>query len=123
MTLFIRETFVNETKGHIIGESDWYEPYTDNRKRLFKSCQREFGRCVSSIYVDHPTKGSVKVGWYFERREEYQDAHVRYDDYGRIKKPETYTRGVWVTFRDTDEERNQFAAALGQFSEQASLCL
>jgi hypothetical protein len=37
--LRMREDFTNETEGHFISEgTDWYEPYTDNRKRLFREC-------------------------------------------------------------------------------------
>lgn len=83
--LLVRETFTNEDKGYRFGESEWYEAYTDDRGKLFRSMQREYGRCVSSVYVEPNAK---PVGWYFERREQYEDA------------AETYTRGVWVELRE-----------------------
>jgi hypothetical protein len=96
--LRMREDFTNETEGYFISEgTDWYEPYTDNRKRLFRECQKDYGRCISSIYVDTPN-GTKTVGWYFERKEQYEDA----GRYGR--DPEYYIRGVWVHLRETEEE-------------------
>jgi hypothetical protein len=93
----MREDFTNETKGyHISDGTPWYEPYTDNRKRLFRDCQREYGRCVSSVDVDTP-EGPRKVGWYFERKEQYEDT----GRYGR--PPEYYIRGVWVHLWDAPE--------------------
>lgn len=96
--LMMQESFTNETKGHVIGESDWYEPFTNDRGRLFRDCQKDYGRCVSKVYVDMPD-GTVKTtGWYFERREAYEDS-------GRYGRPVNhYTRGVWVQLVDVEEE-------------------
>ena len=101
--LMMQETFTNETKGHLIDQTDWYEPYTDSRKRLFRECQREYGRCVSAVYVETPT-GLKAVGWYFERKEQYEDT-------GRFGRPaEHYVRGVWVTLAVVEvvEEEEDF---------------
>lgn len=96
--LEILEEYINETRGHIFGESGWYEPYTDNVGKLFRSLQREFGRCMGHVYVDTETETSI-VGWVFRKRMEYEDAH-------RIRRKEdrTYIREVWVTLRWTKEE-------------------
>lgn len=96
MTLMMRESFTNETMGYFFNETDWYEPYTDSRKRLFRDCQQEYGRCVSAVYIETPT-GTKSVGWYFERKEQYEDT----GRYGRA--PEYYIRGVWVQFADIEE--------------------
>lgn len=102
MTLYVRANYTNETDGHHIGEDPWCESFTDDRKRLFRFCQKEYGRCVSSVYVD-AHDGPRKVGWYFERREEYQDSRPRYNEWGVKQEPETYIRGVWITPHDTEE--------------------
>lgn len=91
--LIIRETYTNETEGWQIDSSEWYEAFTCERGRLFRACQREYGACKSAIYVDTPT-GTKAVGWYFERREQYEDS----GRYGR--KADFYTRGVWVEVRE-----------------------
>jgi hypothetical protein len=84
------ETYVNETKGHMIGKSGWYEPYTDNKGQLFRAMQREYGRCISSMYAVHAGE-TFKVGWVFQSKDRYEDAHSRDD---------TYLREVWVEVRE-----------------------
>jgi hypothetical protein len=98
--LFIKETFVNETKGYQFGGGEWVEAFTDNRGRLFREMQKEYGRCKSSVYIDVADGPPVKIGWYFEKEMEYEDSRVRYDFYGREVKPEKYLRGVWVEVRE-----------------------
>jgi hypothetical protein len=102
MGLMVRESFVNETKGYRFSESDWYEAFTDSRKRLFRDCQKEYGRCTSAIYVDVADGPPKQIGWYFEKRMEYEDSRPSYDSYtGKMRKPDTYIRGVWVHVQDT----------------------
>jgi predicted RNA-binding Zn-ribbon protein involved in translation (DUF1610 family) len=100
-TLFVNETYVNEDKGYQFGESGWQESFTDNMGRLFRSCQKEYGRCTSAVYVDTVDGPPIRVGWYFQKRMEYEDSRPRYDSYsGKMKPAETYLRGVWVTVRE-----------------------
>lgn len=115
--LEIRETYTNETKGHQFGQTEWYEPWTDDLGRLFRSLQREYGRCMSKVYADpvkpqseraplphtplaeRPEYGPpVQTGWYFEKRMRYEDAR------GNDPERDYYTRGVWVQYRHTDSE-------------------
>jgi len=92
--LFVQETYVNSTEGHMIGESDWYETYTDDRGKLFRDMQREYGRCVSKMYVDQGSN-VTQTGWVFEKIMGYED------------KPEKkYTREVWVRVSTTPVERH-----------------
>lgn len=100
-TLFIKESFVNEDKGYIFGEGEWIEAFTDDRGRLFREMQKDYGRCTSSVYRDVPDGPPVKTGWYFQKTMEYEDSRPRYDSYsGRMKPAETYLRGVWVEVRE-----------------------
>lgn len=101
MTLLIREVFVNETRGCRFGAEEWYEPYTDDRGRLFRTMQREYGRCVSTkMYIDTKTQEIKPVGWVFQKRMRYEDAR-RDPDTGRYKDSDYYVREVWVELRDT----------------------
>jgi len=68
--MLIQETFTNETDGYNFGESEPYEPYTDDIGKLFKSFQREYGRCTSKMYVDTP-EGTKAIGWVFTKRMQY----------------------------------------------------
>ena len=71
----------NETLRHIYGESGCYETFADTPGELFKALQREYGRCVSKVYIGEKTP----VGWVFEKRAEYEDTG------------EPYIQEVWVT--------------------------
>lgn len=87
-TLQINETMVNETKGHIFGESGWYEAYTNNRGRLFRNLQHEYGRCTGRMYRDLKSGGTIVVGWIFEKRVKYSDCK------------DTYLQSTWVEVRE-----------------------
>ena len=54
---------------------------------IFRFCQKEYGRCVSGVYVGE----GDQVGWVFEKRMQYEDCN------------DTYIRQVWVTLLDRDE--------------------
>jgi hypothetical protein len=89
MNLYIQESFINKTEGYRFGDSDVYETFTDDRGELYRSLQKEYGRCVSKIYVDRTDGGPPKaIGWVFEGR-------ARYEDTG-----ERYLREVWVTLHE-----------------------
>lgn len=91
--LMIRCDYLNETKGHIFGQDpEWVEAFTDNRARLFLDCQREYGRCVSSIYADGT--GSQSHGWVFQKRMQYEDYRGRGERF--------YVREVWVHVKEEE---------------------
>jgi len=69
------------------GESDWYEPFTEDLGKLFKSLRKEYGRCVSKVYQDAPDRTADPIGWVFQKRVKYQDCN------------KTYLQEVWVTHR------------------------
>lgn len=59
---------------------------------IFRMFQREYGRCVSKVYID--TEDGVKaIGWVFQKREKYEDSD------------KTYIREVWITLLDKYETR------------------
>ena len=82
--LYVQETYLNATEGHVIGESDVYETFTDDPGELYRAMRREYGRCISKVYVDSPN-GPRAIGWVFQARDKYEDTG------------ETYLREVWVT--------------------------
>lgn len=89
-TLKIRETYVNETKGHQFGQSEVMDAYADTVGELFRDMQEEFGRCISKMYRDVAGRPPIQVGWVFQKRMVYEDARRPYteNDY--------YLREVWV---------------------------
>jgi hypothetical protein len=91
--LKIRETFVDQAKDCVFGETDWYQPWTDDRGQLFRALQREYGRCTGKVYAER-ADGDAPVGWVFERRDQYADT-------GRHGRPaKYYIREVWISVRE-----------------------
>jgi hypothetical protein len=90
--MFIRETWVNQSEGHYLGNSDWYKPYTDHLGDLFGSLKRSFGRCIGKVYVDRAVAFrnpiAVAVGWVFQKRVKYTDCD------------ETYLQEIWVEYKE-----------------------
>jgi hypothetical protein len=87
--IVMREQWVNRTEGHLIGDSDWYEAYTDDEGELFRDLQKEYGRCTGKVYIDpvgdpvHPKE----VGWVFLKK-------VKYDDVDKY-----FLRETWVDMK------------------------
>lgn len=80
----IKNHNADDEKRYRIGDSGLYEPYTDNIKRLFLDYMREFGRCVSKVYID-TSEGVKAIGWVFQKRVKYTDCN------------DTYLQETWVT--------------------------
>ena len=91
--MLISESFVDATEGCRYGETDPYEPYWHDDtplSKIFRILQREWGKCVSKVYIDR-TDGEVwHIGYVFQRK-------MRYEDTG-----EPYIREVWVTFHESE---------------------
>ena len=104
--LYVQETYVNETKGYRCGESEVYETFTDKPGRLFRDMQREYGRCVSSMYIDGEDGNAQRIGWVFRKRMEYEDYRGHGERY--------YVREVWVSVheRKPEVEVREFLATL-----------
>lgn len=93
MTLWIQETFINETKGYQFGHGPWIDSECETTGELFRQLSREYGRCISKVYVGE----GKPVGWVFEKRMEYDDAY-RIED----KRERVYLRHVWVSVSTVD---------------------
>lgn len=92
--IFIQETWVNQTKGWRIGDSEVYETYHDTIGKLFTSLQKEYGRCVGNMYVDTMDGDAKKIGWVFEKKEQYTDCN------------EYFIRETWVTLHKRLPEKS-----------------
>lgn len=89
--MLIQEAWIDKTDNCLVGESGLYEPYTDNIKQLFKTLMKEYGRCVSKVYVDKGNK-TIAIGWVFEKRRKYDDSN------------DTYLQETWVTLHESEPE-------------------
>ncbi len=82
--LYCEEDYINVTENCSYGSSGIYETYTDNPGELFRGMQKEYGRCISKIYIDIENI-SQHIGWVFEKISYYEDT----------KEP--YKQQVWIT--------------------------
>ena len=71
------------------GETEPYEPFTDDIGKLFRSLQKEYGRCESQVYADLPDRKVLAHGWVFVKRMRYEDARGH-------EPTDYYIREVWV---------------------------
>lgn len=85
----IQESYVNTSDSYSLGDDTYSIKGTvlencETVREAFDSFQKEYGRCVSKVYVD-TADGTKQIGWCFESRQKYEDSD------------ETYLREVWVT--------------------------
>lgn len=86
MSLWIDESFTNKTKNYVFGNSEPYETGHDTIGSLFKSLQREFGRCTGKVYIND----GMQIGWTFESLQRYTDSS------------DTYLQETWVTVHKSE---------------------
>lgn len=90
----ITYTEEQEEKRIILGESGPFEVFTDNIQQLFKSLQKENGRCTGYLYHEPPLGEARIAGWVFEKRVKYTDSN------------DTYLQSAWVELMDGQKEES-----------------
>ena len=74
-------------------EDTYFDP--DN---LYRSLQKEFGRCISKVYVDTKEQQVMHVGWVFQKRKLFRD------EYGADPRDKgSYLAETWVSLLSKDE--------------------
>ena len=91
--IHIKETHINKDEKCTFGDTDVYETYTDSIGELFKDLQIQFGRCVSSMYVDKKDGATKKIGWVFEKKNKYNDCN------------KTYMQETWIELHKTKPKK------------------
>lgn len=91
--MIVEEQHTNETRGYLLGEPCRTDVGEDTVGEVFKACQKEYGRCVSSMYVDKVDGTVERIGWVFEKREKYTDCD------------ETFLHHTWISLLSRYEER------------------
>lgn len=86
--MLINEIYVNATDHYTLGGSGLYKPFTDKTGELYKALQREYGRCLSKVYIDNPDGKIKAIGWVFVKRAKYEDCN------------KTYLQETWVELHD-----------------------
>ena len=86
--LWIDERFINRDVNASFGDTGVYETSYDAPGELFRALQREYGRCISKVYIDTQDGETKSIGWVFQSRDKYEDSE------------DTYIREVWVTIHN-----------------------
>lgn len=92
LNLFIRESYINVDNNSRYGDSDWYESSCISTSELYRTLVKDFGRCVSKVYIDKDGK-SIQVGWIFQKRCKYDDCK------------DTFIREVWIDVSTVKPEK------------------
>lgn len=71
-SLYIKGTVVDTDRDCVIGEIEIQESNFSKIGDLFRYCQREYGGCVSNMYIDTKEGKTRKVGWVFEKKVDYE---------------------------------------------------
>jgi hypothetical protein len=81
--------FIPEPRRVSLGDEPIHESRFDTLGALYKFAQKEYGRCVSRVYVDRAGH-SVPIGWVFLKRAQYEEYQYR-------MPRNTYLQEAWVT--------------------------
>jgi hypothetical protein len=81
-----------EEKSVMMGCNDVTETRFSDVGKLFKSLQKEYGRCISSLYKEVNNTDSIKIGWVFRKKEKYSDCD------------KFYIQDVWVELHEKEPE-------------------
>jgi len=76
--IHIKETCIDKNLDCTYGDSEVYETFTDSVGELFKHLQQEFGRCISSMYIDKKDGTAKKIGWVFQKKNHYTNSDEKY---------------------------------------------
>jgi len=93
--IFVKEEYLNATEGYWCGDSGVQESRFEDDEvgKLFKSCQKEFGKCAGKVYVEKNGGRSAHVGWLFQKA-------CRYTDTGQ-----KYILEVWITMHTKEPKK------------------
>ena len=91
--ILINEEWIDRTRGVSHGNSGVYETWATEPGELYRALVREYGRCISKVYIDGPDGKPRAIGWVFEKRRRYEDV------------PETYLQETWVTLHTEQPTR------------------
>lgn len=90
MNIFIQETMLDATNGGFFNESPVYKTRFTTTAEVYKFCLKEYGRCVSKVYIDDPNGKPMHIGWVFQKRAKYEACD------------ETYIQETWVSLHEAE---------------------
>jgi hypothetical protein len=75
----------DDEKRYLLGYGEAYEVGDKTTGSIYKAFRKEYGRCVSKVYIDTPDGGVHQIGWVFQSRRQYDNSK------------ETYILEVWIS--------------------------
>ena len=99
--LLIQESWVNRTRGNLVGETEPYESRFETPSEAYRGCRKLYGRCVGRVYVDGENGEARPVGWIFLKREVYADHR-----YAVARNADTYLQETWITLHSAPPVRS-----------------
>lgn len=94
--LYISETHVNATEHYVYNELSPYETRFDTIGDLYRSLQREYGKCISAMYIDYTDRVKTqKIGYVFQSRTKYENNN------------KMYLREVWIRIFTKNEDTGE----------------
>jgi len=73
-------TVVNKTDNCIVFEDiqDWDNGLCDTPSDVYRAAIKEYGRCISKMYIDDKNNEAQHIGWVFEKKCYYEDTKEPY---------------------------------------------
>ena len=71
-------TAINKTQNHVIFEEIQNWDICNTTSEVYHVALKEYGRCVSKIYIDNKDGSTRHVGWVFKKKCRYGDANESY---------------------------------------------
>jgi hypothetical protein len=100
MYLWVQEDLINLTESTRYGEGEPTETCYElnDTGGLHYRLAGEYGRCRSKVYLDTKSRGTIAIGWVFQKKVESDDVY-RHDTNDKRE----YLREVWVTVMEPCE--------------------
>jgi len=91
--LHIQETWVDQKRNCICGETPVYETSYEKVGELYRALVKQYGRCIGKMYCDNKVTGKTRaIGWIFLKRAKYEDCK------------DTYLQETWVSVHEKKED-------------------
>ena len=75
--MFAEVVYVNASEGHQYC-SEIIECQGETTGEAFREFRKEYGRCISGVFIDRKDGSSVRVGWSFKKIANYENSKDKY---------------------------------------------
>ena len=71
-------SIVNETENYIFYEEVENWDYCENEKDVYHAAKKEYGKCISKVYINNSVGKAQHIGWSFQKKCKYDDTNDEY---------------------------------------------